>query len=69
MIKGLNEEIKGVYGGCKEVQKSVNLVRQQTLINFIIYFREDIKIIKCAYAYDQVKCVYLLYELLILKAA
>ena len=29
-IKGSNEDIKGVYGGCKEVQKSVNLASQHT---------------------------------------
>ena len=39
----------------------------RTLINFIISFPKDTMFIKCAYAYDQVKCVYLLYELLILK--
>ena len=44
-------------------------LRNRTLINFIIYFLEDTIFIKCAYAYDQVKCVDLLYELSILKAA
>ena len=29
-MKGSNEDIKGVYGGCKEVHKSVNLVSHHT---------------------------------------
>ena len=44
-------------------------LRNITLINFIIYFLEDTMFIKCAYASDQVKCVDLLYKLLIVKDA